>query len=145
MNTDLHTAGILQTKAYRVLQHRVNTCLQVHELNHGQWTMLGVVAEAGDGIRLNSTAEKLGVKAPLVTAMANEMIERGYLERIGHQRDRRAKLLTVSPAGLQVLENVCKELGAVLQQLLNGLSSKEMTVYKHILETIIANNQLMPR
>lgn len=145
MNTALHTAGLLQTQAYRILQCQVNNCLQSHGLNHGQWTMLGVVADATDGIRLNTTAQKLGVKAPLVTAMANELISRGFLERISHQHDKRAKLLTVTQTGNQLLEAVRVNLSAMLCQLLDGLTTQDMAAYKKVLEAIIANNQRMPK
>lgn len=135
----LYAAGILQTKAYRILQARVNDCLQMYGLNHGQWVLLGVVADAEKGIRLNATAKLLGVKAPLVTAMANTLIAEGYLERLEHQHDRRAKLLLVSGKGNQLLQKVQQDLRSVLNKLLDGLSSEELETYHKVLMTIIAN------
>ena len=145
MNTALHTAGLIQTQAYRILQHRLNSCLQTHGLNQGQWTMLGVVADAKSGIRLNTTAQILGVKAPLITAMANELIERGFLDRCCHEHDKRAKQLTVTPAGAQLLETVRVNLSAMLCNLLDGLSRQELAAYRKVLETIISNNQQMSK
>lgn len=141
MNLPLYTAGILQTRAYRILQSRVNDCLVTHGLNHGQWVMLGVISETNDGIRLNSTAEVLGVKAPLVTAMANELIAQGFIVRASHQSDRRAKLLTVSEKGRELLAEVHKCLFGILAPLLDGISDKEMQTYQKVLTTIIANNE----
>jgi MarR family transcriptional regulator for hemolysin len=145
MNSPLHTAGILQTRAYRILQSRVNDCLLQHGLNHGQWVMLGVVSDEVSGVRLNRTAEILGVKAPLVTAMANDLIALGYIERQSHQYDRRAKLLTISEKGKLLLVEVQGCMNSTLSPLLEGLTRHDLDTYLKVLETIIANNEYSSR
>lgn len=141
MTAALHIAGLLQTKSYRILQAQVTGCLQTYGLNHSQWVMLGVAANAEGGIRLNRTADILGVKAPLITAMANELIDRGLMDRVVHRRDKRAKLLAATEKGKQLLDDVQKDVSSVLRQLLAGLSDDDLETYKKVLTTIIANSQ----
>ncbi len=133
-------AGILQTKAYRILQTRVNDCLLKYGLNHGQWVMLGIIADVDDGIQLNVTAEIMGVKAPLITAMAHELISLGYIKRVTREHDRRAKLLTVSEKGQLVLQQAQVCLNEVFGDLLDGLSKRDLEIYHKVLDTIIKNN-----
>lgn len=141
MKSPLYIAGILQTRSYRILQARVVDCLQDYGLNHAQWVMLEVIAKAGDGITLKATADTLGVKAPLITAMANEMISQGYMERSGGLEDRRAKLMTITIQGQTVLDEIDVSLTSILGQLLHGLSIDELTTYQKVLTTIITNSE----
>lgn len=141
MTTPLHMAGVLQTKAYRILQARVNECLARHGLNHGQWVMLGIVADNAEGIRLNTTADIIGVKAPLVTAMAHELIALKYITRLTHEHDRRAKLLTATDEGRAVLVRVRRCLDELFEVLLNKITSKELETYQKVLTAIVQNNE----
>jgi|GEM_PF-5973552 len=141
MKSALYAAGILQTRSYRVLQGRVLDCLQDYDLNHAQWVMLEVIAKSDGGVTLRATADALGVKAPLITAMANELISQGYITRSGGLEDRRAKFMTITTEGRAVLGTLDTRLTSILEQLLHGLSIDELTTYEKVLTTIIDNSQ----
>jgi len=132
-------AAILQTKAYRILQQHVAACLERQGINMTQWIMLGMLLQRPDGMRLTRIANAIGVKAPLVTMIAGDLVERGLLSRVDHPTDARAKLLILTPKGRHFVDKVEAELTGLLQELLRGVTSQELETYQKVLATIIQN------
>ena len=143
MNIPTYLSGTLQVKAYRILRSHVYNCLSEYDLNPSHWSLLGIVVQADDGVRLAKVAELLGFKAPLITLMANELIDRNLIKRIPHHSDARAKLLVITPEGKHFVAKVEQTLNAQLRILLKGLSMEDMATYHKVLVTIIENDSLI--
>lgn len=141
MNIPTYLSGAIFAKAQRALRAIVVQSLDKHDLTPTEWTFLGAVSHAKNGIRLVELANRLGVKAPLITFMANGLIEQGYIKRVAHPSDRRAKLLVITPQGKAFVTKVETDVNKALQNLLVGLSDADLEAYKHVLETIIQNAQ----
>lgn len=139
MNIPTYLSGQIQSKAYRVLRIHVTDSLAQYDLNPTQWSLLGVVFEARDGIRLAKVAHILGVKAPLITNMAKELIRRGLIKKVDHHSDARAKLLVIELKGKLVIERVEAALRQELGSLLKGVSQEDLNSYQKVLEAIIKN------
>ena len=103
--------------------------------------MLGVIAQAPDGIRHVEIARKLHVKAPLITTMARSLQQRDLIQSVQNQFDARAKLLALTPAGKKLLKIVESDIDTELSMLLSGLNETEMTTYHKVLQTIINNDK----
>lgn len=141
MNIPSYVSGTIYVAAYRTLRGRIAACLQRYSLTPTTWSLLGVVIEARDGIRLNEVARVLGVKAPLVTMLANELIDRGIINRIPHHIDKRAKLLVITSKGKKFIAAVERDMEKELKYLLNGVTEDELAAYKKVLDTIVANGE----
>ena len=141
MNIPSYVSGTIYVTAYRTLRGRIAACLQRYELTPTIWSMLGIVMQARDGVRLNEVARILDVKAPLVTMIANDLIDRGIIRRIPHHIDKRAKLLVMTPKGKTFVKNVEKDMEKELNYLLHGVTEAELKAYKKVLDTIIANGE----
>jgi DNA-binding MarR family transcriptional regulator len=141
MNMPSYMSGSIFMKAYRTLRMRVATRLQAHELTPTMWSLLGVVISARDGIRLSEVAHVLEVKAPLVTMLSHKLIDRGYIKRIPHHIDKRAKLLVITPKGKAFMKTVEADLSDELSRLLDGVSDDDLHAYQHVLDAIIKNSQ----
>ncbi len=141
MDIPSYLSGAIFTKSHRVLRAAVVKCLGKHDLSPTAWSFLGTIISAPDGVRLVSVAKQLGVKAPLITAMANVFIERGLITRIPHHIDGRAKLLAITPKGKRFTQTVEKEMEKELTRLLQGLTKSDLTAYKKVLDTIITNGE----
>ena len=139
MNLHTYVTGTIQTRAYRLLRQQVIDVLDRYELTPTYWSMLGVILEARDGIRQTDVAKLLQVKPPLVTMMARELQNRGLITSVTNQFDARAKLLTTTPAGKKYIKTVEANLSKMLDNLLDGLTEKDMATYQKVLTTIIAN------
>lgn len=139
MNLPTYITGTVQTKAYRLLREHVYGVLEQYNLTPTYWSMLGIIAEARDGVRQAEIARQLHVKAPLITVMAQDLQKRGIIQSVQNQFDARAKLLAITPEGKIYLKAVELTLGKTLKQLLYGLTEKELTTYHKVLTTIITN------
>ena len=141
MTIQSYISGTIYVTAYRTLRGRIAACLQRFELTPTTWSLLGIVMQARDGIRLNEVARILGVKAPLVTMLANELIDRGIINRIPHHIDKRAKLLVMTAKGKKFVASVEREMDNELKYLLDGVTELELRAYKKVLDTIIKNGE----
>jgi DNA-binding MarR family transcriptional regulator len=130
----------IQTKAYRLLREHVYGVLTQHELTPSHWSMLGIIHQGRDGVRQVEVAEAMHVKAPLVTALARFLQERGLIQSVQNQFDARAKLLALTPAGKKFIKTVEADLYIELEKLLSGLTEEDMKTYNKVLTTIIAND-----
>jgi DNA-binding MarR family transcriptional regulator len=55
-------------------------------------------------LTLREVSGALGIDPPYATLVVADLSERGFVERVPHPTDRRAKLVTVTPAGRDVAE-----------------------------------------
>jgi DNA-binding MarR family transcriptional regulator len=81
----------------------------------------------------------MNVKAPLITLMAREIQNRGFLQSVHNQFDARAKLLSVTPQGKKFIKSTDIELQKQLNYLLNGLTENDLITYQKVLTTIVTN------
>jgi DNA-binding MarR family transcriptional regulator len=141
MNLHTYVTGTIQTRAYRLLRQQVVEVLGEYDLSPTYWAMLGVIYESRDGIRQTDVAKALQVKPPLVTMMARELQNRELIASVTNQFDARAKLLTTTPAGKKHIKIVEANLGKMLENLLDGLTTADMHTYQNVLTTIISNSE----
>lgn len=139
METPTYMSGILFMKAYRVVRAHIQAVLTKYDLNPTYWSILGAAIDAKEGVRLATVAGMLGVKAPMVTMMVDDLSERGLMKRVPHHTDKRAKLLVVTPKGKRLTRSIDSELGTEVQSLLAGLTADDITTFRKVLETIIIN------
>src|SRR5882757_11015334 len=134
MELQTYLTGMVFTKAYRVIRTHVAVCLEQYNLTPTSWSLLGTVLQARDGILLADVAKALGVKAPLVTRLAQALMERQLVERVPHLTDKRAKLLVVTSQGERFIAKVDAQLRMELGYLLRGVSEADLAAYKRVLE-----------
>lgn len=139
MNLPTYTSGILFSKAHRLVRARVDDVLDEYGLNPIHWSILGATMQAAEGIRLAGVAELLGVKAPVVTTEANQLIKRGLVRRIPHHTDKRAKLLVITPEGKRIGATIDRKLSQQIGAMLNGVSEEDIAGFQKTLEIIIKN------
>lgn len=140
MNIPTYTSGILQVKAYRILQAHVSEKLNLFQLNSTEWSILGLIFENKNGIRHAEIAKILNVETPLVTMMVNGLEEKKLVERLNHPKDKRAKLLFLTPKGKNLIPEVESSLRETLSKILQGISPEELMTYRKVLETIVNND-----
>ncbi len=140
MNTPTYKAGILQVKAFRILQSKVSQTLSKFDLNPSEWSILGLISASTNGIRLAEVASALNVETPLITALVNNLEELKLVERFNHPSDKRAKLLYLTPKGKHLIPLVENSLKETLFKLLEGVTQEELNTYRKVLEVIVTNS-----
>lgn len=139
MNMPTYKSGILQVKAYRILQENVSQTLEKFDINPSKWSILGLVYENKDGIRLSEIANILNVEPPLITQLVNELKQKRIMELHPHPQDKRAKLLFLTSKGKSLIPSVEQLLTETLNKLLANITKEELDAYRKVLESIIKN------
>jgi MarR family transcriptional regulator for hemolysin len=140
MELPTYASGLLFTKAHRAVRARIYDVLEKYDLNPSYWSILGTTMQAPEGIRLASVASVLAIKAPMVTVMADDLIDKGLIKRIPHHTDGRAKLLVITPKGKKLAEVIELDLNLEIRNLLAGLTDPEVAAFRRALQTIIEND-----
>jgi len=86
-------------------------------------------------LTLRALSEELSADPPYVTLMVDDLEKRGLVERKPHPEDRRAKLVTLTPAGRKMAikaEQILNEPPAAIR----GLSSDDLATLVHITDRL---------
>jgi DNA-binding MarR family transcriptional regulator len=87
-----------------VMDSRGDWRRKVAEATGLPFTRVRALRRLADGpLKLNELAEALDSDAPSVTVAVNDLEKRGLVERRAHPDDRRAKLVSLTPAGRRTL------------------------------------------
>jgi DNA-binding MarR family transcriptional regulator len=84
---------------------------------------------------MNALAERLGIDASYVTTIADQLEERGLIERQAHPTDRRVKSLALTPEGRQLRERLADELWTDVP-MLDALSAADRKTLRQLLEKV---------
>jgi DNA-binding MarR family transcriptional regulator len=82
-------------------------------------------------------AEEMGTDAPATTVLVNDLEQRGLVERRPHPEDRRAKLVSLTPAGRRVVA-AAKQIIDRPPEIFAALSQEDLAALRRILEKLPA-------
>jgi DNA-binding MarR family transcriptional regulator len=139
MTAPTYMSGLLFTKAHRLVRERIYTLLELYELTPTLWSLFSMIQRSDEGIRSSNVAKELGVKPPMITMMADTLIEQGLIQRLPHHTDGRVKLLTPTSKGKKIAKEIENKLSGEIGYLMSGLSAQEILTFQKVLTTIITN------
>lgn len=130
-----YQSGVVQAKAYRMLNAYFTKCLKPHGLTSMQWFIIGLIHDAGEeGISMSELAEKLGSTLPTLAEATAVLELKGWLVKATHAHDGRARVLTVAPdrrATCDVIEDDLRE--QLRKNIYSKISRKELVAYINVL------------
>ncbi len=145
--TDAHTGlttynmGLVQAKAYRILQQRTNAILEPHNITAIDWALLGLLHEAGSkGLRFAEVADSLGVEPPFVTSLVDGLKNKKHIDLVGLDADRRVKILVITAEGNKFVNKTEKMLRVKMRYLMKGIDIKDILTYRRVLLGIAKND-----
>lgn len=127
----------LQVVGYRAIQTEVTELLGQYELNTTQWIILGWLYDNPAGMRITAVAEVLEVEVPLITALMQPLQRNKLISLKPDPTDRRAKLATVTKAGVGLVAKLEPAMAAQLAVFDNSIKSSEMDSYFNALQNFI--------
>jgi DNA-binding MarR family transcriptional regulator len=105
-------------------------------------TEVGVMRTLRDGPRrITELAAEERVTQPAITLLVNRLEERGWLKRVPDSSDRRAVLVSLTPAGEEVFEQLRAEYRALLHEemaMLDDAEVETLAAAVEILDRVIA-------
>jgi DNA-binding MarR family transcriptional regulator len=139
MASDLYRRGIVQVKAYRLLQDRVATVVRSFEFGSvSEWFVLNHICNEPE-VLAKDVAALLDVEAPLITRLVNNLVSRGLVRITPGAKDKRVKLLSPTEKAGALVPWVEAAIEKSLAGLLEGLSVADLQAYAAVLDAIIVN------
>ncbi|MBY0328522.1 MarR family transcriptional regulator, partial [Patescibacteria group bacterium] len=104
--------GLLQTKAYRVLNSRATESLKPFGISSIEWAFLGALYEysfeSHIGMRATVLAKVLGVEAPFVTELSLKLEAKQLIVVLQDEDDKRVRRISLNEKGKKFVPEVEK-------------------------------------
>ncbi|HEY1589360.1 MAG TPA: MarR family transcriptional regulator [Rhodanobacter sp.] len=115
-----------------------NALLKPWGINHPEYNLLMMLyGTEGYTLTPSQLAEAAGEKFANVTRLTNELCSKGLIERTASDEDRRKIALTLSKAGIAMIESFLPGICTLLKRQVSGLQSHEMTQLEKLLKKFL--------
>lgn len=88
---------------------------------------------SGEPRRVSAVADSIHSDASTVSRQVSHLVQHGLLVKIGDPEDGRAQLLSLSPAGLEVIDKLVRGRGQWFERLLASWSDDDARTFEHYL------------
>jgi DNA-binding MarR family transcriptional regulator len=100
-------------RAQQIIMARLNELLDPLDLTFPRYEALMLLFYSRRGeLPLGKISDRLQVHRASVTNVVDKLVDSGYVERVGHQQDRRAVLARITTDGKRVARQATKRLNA---------------------------------
>ena len=120
--------GVLNIiKANNLLSRALSKHLSEFGLTISQHTVLAFLkANTERGLALNVLSQLLSLSSPNITNVVDRLEGKGLVVRTSHRRDRRVKIIRLTPKGKELEKRVFDVHGQRIESMLEHLDEKEL-------------------
>jgi len=97
------------------------------------------------GIDQRTLARTIGFDTSTIGSVIDRLESRGLMQRNAHPEDRRVRLLTLTPEGQRVLEEVEPGMLRAQERMLEPLAPEQREVFMDMLRTLVRGNNALSR
>jgi MarR family 2-MHQ and catechol resistance regulon transcriptional repressor len=83
-----------------------NTYMAQYDLSMPQFNILRILRGANDAISVNTVKDRMVEKSPNTTRLMDKLIDKGLMERVRCEEDRRVVYVSITNAGLDLLAKI---------------------------------------
>lgn len=130
------TFGRQLARAARQWRRAVDRELQPFGLTEATWLPLIRLARAPEAMRQKELAAALSVDGSAVVRILDSLQAAGLIERREETGDRRARAVTLTPAGRELVARVEASAQAVRDRALSGLSAADVETTARVLDHV---------
>jgi DNA-binding MarR family transcriptional regulator len=94
-------------------------------LSFTQVKALNLLRLSDEDVNVKDVSDRLNMSLPAMSRSLDKLVQRGYVERLESEKDRRAKHVRLLPAGRAVLDEIERTRVSVLEELTAALSDDE--------------------
>ena len=132
-------AVVAVVRGYGALNRQMSPYYSQFGLTPPQFQMLTVLNRLqGQDVTQRRLAHELYVSFPNITVMLSRLEEAGYIDRTTSEADRRAKIVTISRRGKNLLRRIWKQQPGQLARVTAGLNDDECDQLARLLGKFIA-------
>lgn len=143
MGEQLHHREFIGYQVYmtqRALARSLDIALSPFGLTAGQWNALNQLNE--NGAMTQKELSGLLKKEPATVArLLDRLVKRDLVRRTPHPDDRRANIIDITPDAVRLLKEIDPYVVARADQIAEGISDDDLSVFFDILNTVRKNAQ----
>jgi DNA-binding MarR family transcriptional regulator len=94
-------------------------------LSFTQVKALNLLRISDEDVNVKDVADSLSMSLPAMSRALDKLVQRDYVERVESEKDRRAKLVRLLPAGRAVLDEIEQARKSAIEELTATLSDEE--------------------
>lgn len=124
---------------YKRVHDDANALLKPLGINDPEYNLL-MMMYGTEGYTMNPSqlAEASGEKSANITRLTNELCDKRLVERTADATDRRKVALTLTRAGVAMIEGLLPDIGALLDRQTAGLQPREMAQLEKLLKKFLS-------
>ncbi|GIM46799.1 MarR family transcriptional regulator [Collibacillus ludicampi] len=103
-------------------------------LSQQQWSLLSVLADAPDGMKMTDLGKLLMVTKANMTGMIDRLERDGYVKRVPDPNDRRVTYVVLLEKGRAFLADIKKPKEDFMHEVFSSFSTDEKIQFHHMLE-----------
>lgn len=126
---------IVLSRAYKVINERVNTHIQKIGLNPTEFAVLELLYHKGPQ-PLQQIGSKILLASGSITYVVDKLEKKNLLKRVACQNDRRITHAAVTPEGIELIEHIFPGHERHIHELIDVLSEEEIKSATEILRKL---------
>lgn len=126
----MYQACLLHSRADRALRAVVSSHLQQFKITRMEWLLLAAINESSaKGTGMTALASALNVSLPQITALVANLTKDGFVKQRAAPHDRRAKYISITKKGSELIHSIEKSMRYALKQWLEGIPRPQLEAY----------------
>lgn len=113
--------------------------LRVLGLTGSRWYALVELSKSPDRPSQRTLAARLGIEAATLVRILDGLAERGLVNRMAHDTDRRTNQIEITAEGSAVLDDISAISAGLRGELLDGVADKDLAVCLRVFDRVQAN------
>ena len=134
-------------RAYGLVKRVMEPYFGRYGISGSQWGVLRVLQRTEQdglaGLRLTDLGDRLLIRPPSVTGVVDRLERQGLVARTTSTEDLRARHVSLTPTGRQLVERILRGHAERVESLLEGLRPEERAQLHRLLDQMAAHLELM--
>lgn len=110
-----------------------NETFKPYGISPQQFNILRILRGAGEPIKVQTIKDRMIERAPNATRLMDKLCDKGLIERVRCDSDRRVVYISISESGLKLLSEIDKGLNL---EFLENFTNEEATILSDLLDKI---------
>jgi len=130
-------AAIALLRTADILRSRIEAALLPHQVSPEQYNVLRILRGAPDHrLPTLEIASRMITRAPNITRLIDKLVQKQYVSRCDHDRDRRVVVVKLTPKGLDLVNGISTSINEIDAQGLAALSKTQVETLIEILDAV---------
>ena len=131
--------GMRMAMAVRQWRAVIDDAILDTGLTQSSWTVMMQLKSLGDNVSVSELAEVQGIELPPLMRTLTQLEKQGYLLRAVSPYDKRIRLLTLTPEGNAILEQLSLVIENFQERVSHNIAPEHMDIFSATLNQIASN------